>query len=317
MPLELSEQDLVILERVKKLLAIANDARGNENQASVAAAKAHELLEKYNLDMAMVGKTAKGKQRGYNNFKGGLYKWQRYLWEAVAHLNFCLYWSRKGNRRGATYEHRILGRQHNVIGAQVLADYLQQTVERLAQDMARERGLNVFCKEMIAYREGMATRLCRRLNELRRQRLEEERHKQEEQASKSTGTNLVSLSGLIQDEKDLNLDFVYGCEPGTHARRRHEYAVEQRQRQEEFEKWKVENPEEYAKLQEQRRKEDEEWRKREERNARRRKGTYRERAKTSEELRAEMPEFREGYDRGGDISLNQQVKDSDNRKVLP
>ena len=113
----------------------------------------------------------------------------------------------------------MLGRHHNVVGAQVLADYLQQTIERIAQDTARERGVNVFSQPMIAFREGMADRLCDRLAQLRYERLEAERRKNEQAQAPSGG---MALSVLVQDEADLNNDFIMGYEPGTTARRRQE-----------------------------------------------------------------------------------------------
>ena len=308
MTLELTDREHVILERVRKLLAVANDERGNENQSAVAAAKAHELLEQYNLDMALIGSSnPKQNERANEYFKGGLYKWQRNLWHSVAQLNFCMYWYVKGNYAGAKYQHRVLGRQHNVVGAEVLADYLQQAIERLAQETARERGVNVFCRPMIAFREGMANRLCERLYALRRERLAEERRKQEEneqraQSNGSTGTGLV-LASLIQDEGDLNHDFLYGLEPGTTAQRRRDAIMKTQQREEEFKKWAEANPEEYAALLEQRRRENEEFDKKYQRRQ------NRGRRMTAEEERRMMVEFDEGYGEGDNISLNQQINE--------
>jgi hypothetical protein len=322
--LELSPKAQAVIEKVKKLLALANDERNNEHQAAAAAAKAQELLEAYNLDMAIVGKTAKGPQGGRREdtrLKGGLYKWQRRLWEAVADLNFCMYWSIKGLSKGSTYEHRILGRQENVIGAQVMADYLQQTVERLAQETARDREVNVFAREMVAYREGMAQRLVERLQRLRREKLqaEKERQRQEMEQARANGPSNphgLVLASLIEDENALNLDHLYGYEPGTTARRRREAELRYRQEVEARKRWREENPEEAARLDAQRQKEYEQEMKRQERNRRRRTGSYREREPTAEERRQMLPEYDEGYERGDDVSLNQQVDEGDDRHRL-
>jgi len=222
---DLTPEALAVIEKVKKLLALA-ERNTNENEAAAASAKAMELLAAYNLDMAVIGRTAKGKQgaRTDTKKKGGLYSWQRDLWKAVCELNFCMYWSIKGTARGSTYEHRVLGSQANVISAEVMAGYLQQTVERLAQEWAKSMGYgSVFVRDAIAYREGMADRLVQRLNALRAERLaEDERKKREETVrnahpgAASTGNALV-LADVIETEMDFNTDYLHGLEPGTTA----------------------------------------------------------------------------------------------------
>lgn len=322
-PLELSAADIKILDRVKKMLAIAENDGATEAEASTAAAMAAEMLEAYNLDIAQIGHTAKGPQgREDKKRRGGLYKWQRYLWEAVAELNFCMYWSVKGTAKGSTYQHRILGAVHNVVGAEVLADYLQQTIERIAKEEARERGINVFKKEMIAFREGMATRLCQRLIDLRRERLREERRKAEEAAAnqpEGSGQALV-LQSLIQDEDDLNNDYRFGREPGTTAQRRRDMDARWEARKVERRQWELDNPEEAAIQKAAKKAEDDAYWKAEEkkeraRERRREREGYREprsRKKTAEEKRRDLPEFREGVERGETISLNQQVDEGNN-----
>lgn len=218
---QMTAEQLAIIEKVKKLMALANN-NDNEHQAAAASAKAMELLASYNLDMATVGKTAKGVQgaRKDNKLKGGLYGWQRELWKAVSELNFCMYWSIKGLARGSTYEHRILGSEVNVVSAQVMAEYLQSTVERLAREYAKTAfpGQSIFIKEMIAYREGLATRLSERLRQLRRDRVAEDERKKREAAATARhpgsagGTGLI-LMDVIYSEEDANYDHLYGYPP--------------------------------------------------------------------------------------------------------
>ena len=331
MTLELGAEALAIIEKVKKLLALANN-NDNEHQAAAASAKAMELLAAYNLDMASVGTTSASGKREDSKLNGGLYGWQRDLWKAVAVLNFCLYECKKGNYKGSAYEHRLIGRKENVVGATVMAQYLQQTVDRLAKETANERGLNVFCREMIAYREGVASRLYERLNQLRRDKLAEDERKAREQSAASrhpasaSTSNALTLVSVIQTEADLNQDYVYGYEPGYTAHYRAESlarraaaeaAAEQalRQRDEDEDR----NPELKAARLAREQKDAEEyekweraWRKRQERNERRRGGGYRYRANTPREQRASLREFGEGYERGDSIGLHQQL--DENRK---
>lgn len=319
---DFTPEALAAIDKVKKLLALANN-NPNEHEAAVASAKAMEILEAFNLDMATLSGTREGAgQRQDRKLKGGLYGWQRGLWKACAELHFCMYWSIKGLQKGSAYEHRILGRKENVVGAQVMAEYLQQTVERLAQNWSKEEGFkSVFVKEAIAYREGMARRLTNRLYQLRREKLDAERRAQAEHPN--TGGTALILASVVQNEQDLNTDHLNGLEPGTTARRRAEqaaaYAVLRAA-------WDAEAAEEarilsdptdprHAALVARRTaQEAEEARirreaeRREARNAARRKGdgfTYR--RLTPQEQRQQMPAFHEGYAKAESVGLDRQV----------
>lgn len=321
MSAHLSAEALSVIDKVQKLLALAGN-NPNENEAAAASAKAMELLAAYNLDMAIVGKTAKGSQRSDNKLKGGLYGWQRDLWKASCELNFCMYWSIKGLAKGSTYEHRILGREENVIGARIMAEYLQQTIERITQDYAKARGYHCFERAMIAYREGMSDRLVTRLKMLREEQKAADRAKEEElrKRGSSAGTGIV-LASVIQSEEDANWDHAYGLKPGTTAQRRADQAArqaaaqaayeEERRKQEE---WQRNNPEEAARLAgeaakarydaEMKRVNDEM------KKAKRRKAPVPQyRKATAQEQRANMSTFAEGKRCADSVSLNRQVGD--------
>jgi hypothetical protein len=99
-----------VIEKVRKLLALAN-GNDNEHQAEAAANKARELLEAYNLDLAHISKSAGNggyAPRDKQVLRGGLYQWQRDLWNMTATLNFCKYWYIRGTRAGSQYEHELL-----------------------------------------------------------------------------------------------------------------------------------------------------------------------------------------------------------------
>jgi hypothetical protein len=312
MTLELNAEAQAVIAKVEKLLALAGN-NSNEQEAASASAKAMELLAAYNLDMAVVGKVAgQTGKRADEKLKGGLYQWQRDLWEAIAELNFCRYWSIKGLAKGASYEHRILGRRENVIGARMMAEYLQQTVERLARERMGDP-VRFFVREAIAYREGMAQRLIERLNRLRMDALAEEQRKEREARASNghpgaaPGTAIV-LSSVIKSEDDANYDHLYGA--GAAARRdarqaeaNAAYEAEVRRQQ----AWDAAHPEEVKAREEKRRRERAEWAKKEERNARRRKGVSYSRADTPQEERRRYRSYGEGYQKGETISLNRQV----------
>lgn len=217
----LTQEQTDVIAKVQKLLALAGN-NTNEHEAQAATQKAMDLLSAYNLSMHSVGKPQVGKREDKRK-KGGLYAWQRELWNAVCNLNFCMYWSIKGLTAGSSYEHRILGSEVNVVSAEVMADYLQGAIERLAQAWAKKNGFkSVFVREAIAYREGMAHGLVLRLNEKRRLQDEADKAAQEEHRRNNPTGNGIVLADVANSEADLNTDYINGYEPGTTARKRAE-----------------------------------------------------------------------------------------------
>lgn len=323
---ELSAEALAVIEKVKKLLALA-EGNSNENEAASASAKAMELLAAYNLNMTIIGSTAKGKQgaRSDTKKKGGLYSWQRDLWKAVSELNFCMYWSIKGTARGSTYEHRVLGSQANVISTEVMAEYLQHTVERLAQEWAKPRYRSVFVREAIAYREGMAYRLVQRLNALRIARLDEDARKKNEEAARNqhpnaATSNALVLADVIESEHDYNLDYLHNLEPGTSARIRAESKARQAAAQAAVDEalrakkqWRLDNPELAAEEDRLAQEASEKfWSQYTKKNSSRtkragREPVVRERAPTEQEKRRNLRAFDEGRAKGDEVGLDTQV----------
>lgn len=322
-----------VIAKIEKLLALGQN-NDNEHQAAAAMAKVQAMLEAYNLDMSVIGKSGKGHQgaaRKDQTGKGGLYGWQRKLWRGVAELNFCHYMSIKGLQKGSVYEHRMIGSHANVISTEIMAKYLQQTIERLAQAWAKERGYHsVFVRDAIAYRDGMADRIVDKLADRRYKVLEEERIKTEERKKEEaargvvTGTELT-LVDIISTEADYNTDYLNGYELGTTARNRHEaklrhkkWMAEQeelkRKQQEAWDRFAKAHPEKAAKMvaDEQARiaKEQAAWDKKH-----RKVYTYRERAKTAEEKRRDLPAFRDGYRDGGQVGIDTQVDRAEHRRI--
>lgn len=326
----MSELNSKIVERIKKLLALAAN-NPNEHEAQQAAAKAQTLLEEHNLDVAQLGHTAQGRPRKDQKQKGGLYGWQRNLWKAVAELNFCHYWSIKGLAAGSTYEHRILGSNVNVLSTQLMAEYLQGAIEKLAQQWAKEQGMkSVFVREAIAYREGMAARIVERLQAARARKIREERAREAERkaAANHPGaaptTTALTLVDVQQTEADLNNDYLNGWEEGTTAANRAadkarqaawhaKYQEEQRLHEERLANDPAYAAEHAAKEkanEEYWAKKEAEWARKDEAKARRHaKNPPKERTRkpTPEEERQNLAGYWEGRDKGDTVSLDQQV----------
>jgi len=333
----MTPEALEAINKVEKLLALAR-GNANENEAAVATEKAMQILAKYNLDMAVLSARKPADNARKDQTKGGgLYTWQRDLWKAVGALNMCVYFSIKGLARGQKYENRLVGSPVNVLAATIMAEYLQDTIERLAKQYAGEMGYrSVFVREMIAYREGMTARIVVKLQEERARRDEEDKRKREEETARqrhpgyaSTGTALV-LADVADNEADFNNDYINGWPLGTTAQHRRDQKAREAA-------WKAEQERKLAErdaaeaadpsLKEKRLAEeaktkaanDEYWGKMyakwAKQDARRGSSTPRARALTEGEKRATLSTYRDGYADGNSVGIDQQV-DENKRKSL-
>jgi len=189
-----------------------------------------------------------------------------------------------------------------VTSTRVMAQYLEQTIERLTRERVGSPS-EYFTNWAMSYREGMGQRVMEKVYERRREVLNEEKRKQREaveaaakqgMTGTSTATALV-LGDYIQRENDANDDFIYG--EGYSARNRAreaERAERLRREQAEYTKWAAAHPEEA-------RKELEKLEKEAERAANRR---------TSWDRKADKRDwsaFNSGYAKGKEVSIDQQA----------
>jgi hypothetical protein len=358
---ELDEGQKKVLRKIEALLRVADKGKDSEdahtaNEAASAAAKAQELLVAYNLDASLLGGSDDKGSREQQKLRGGFYQYQRDLWHEVAELNFCLHfmsggykrWEVKKRNPDGTFRmekrskwekrHRLIGRSVNVLATVNMGTYLQEAIERLVTEQLKEKGLDNAARWSawnVAFREGAAETIIYKLSQRRREMLREEERKEREAreaavraagADVSTSTAL-SLASVVQSERDLNRDHLYGLEPGTTAAQRAQRAAEmaaeaeaRRRAEEEYTRWAAENPEE-ARAQEEaareeRRKQAEKDRKREEYNASRRTGGGRYwGSETSAERRQNSSAFYMGREAAEKIGLDPQMGRGSERKL--
>jgi hypothetical protein len=319
-----------VIEKVQRLLNLAAK-NPNEHEAAAAAAKAQELLTAYNLDMTVLeqGNSGSGKREDAR-IRGGMYQYERELWGQIARLNFCYYFvTRERNKekyrgRSWSFKHRLVGRVVNTTATKVMGEYIQGTIERLCRERFPSAS-QFFSREAVAYREGMADAVWYKLDAKRREMkaAEKKRHDKAEadrvraaRAGVSLATTLT-IADVVKSEEAANYDFLYG--EGAWARkeqRNAEYEKEDSERraaqaaadkaaEEAYTQWAAANPEEAAKEAAKERAKE----KAKERARERRGSSYRYRAPTAREARQSSSYFAQGYDRGQDISIDQQMKD--------
>jgi hypothetical protein len=311
-----NRDDIETIERrIEKLLKLA-EGREGEPEAIAAMQKAQSLADSWNIEIAGIQGSKPGKRED-NLFPGGLYPYQRKLYEAIAKLNHCLYWSRKGLQRGEKYKHRIVGSKVNVMLSKQMAEYLQSTVERITRkEYCHGVAACYFTKDAHLFREGMIDRIVEKIHDKRREEEAERQRKKAEEAARSqhpahaTSNALVTIDDVAQREAAANYDFQYG--EGAWAKRmaaRAESEARAAAARAEFEQWKRENPEEWLEQErqreEQRRKDHDAWLKKEARNSKRRTGLgYYRQAKSKYDSDA----YWEGERRGRDVGLDRQVE---------
>jgi hypothetical protein len=311
-----------VIRKIQKLLELA--VNPNEAEASLAMARAQELLAKYNLDFAMVTETAvKGgtvapapeKREKTKISRSAQYRWQRELWKIIAEANFCHHWIAhvyEGKRgvgkvsKVAVKRHMVLGKESNVIVVRMMGEYLEDTMERLLPYPNNER----MSRSALSWKAGCAERLGERIRE------NMDRMKQAGDAVHAAGTALV-LRDVFLREEEANHDARWGI--GSWAQLQIEDA-----------QWEAGCAERERKATEERIKKEKEWlvylqnetpeQKRERENVeekeriknerywhRRRRSWAREEARESSKVDAEA--YESGRSKGDEINLSTQISD--------
>jgi len=224
-----------VLGRIQKLIAMRDHANTTEAEASLAAEHVQRMLQDNGLTMAQVeaagGNTADvgGTRSKVQSTRRAMYEYQRHLMANLADNNFCLHVITQivnekplysGGRGKTSRVHVLIGRAINVQATELMYDYLDTTMRRLATEAGisyREtRQFNYFL-------EGASTRVCERLADKRREREREEKARKAEQQAQGNGSGTeLMVMDVYGSERDLNNDVLNGFPPGTTATRRRE-----------------------------------------------------------------------------------------------
>lgn len=209
-----AEMDKVIA-RIQKLLARTKTDRGaSEAEANTAMKMAQDMMAKYNLDMAVI-EAANGEKdttRVREELKGrAMYKWQRQLAKYVAEANFCYHLIRseskwvdsrcdEGRWSHGHYKnipkHIFVGRKVNVITAQLMYNYLTQTIE---DGVPVENNAQRLSRSAMSWKEGCADRLCERLAAKRKDLIE--KHDAKARAEEEARMSEYRARAAAQPEK--------------------------------------------------------------------------------------------------------------------
>lgn len=187
-----------ILEKVRKLLAMANHENANETERETAMRQAHALLTKHGLDMVSVSEHERSKMdpRDWYKHEDWSMAWTRQARQAIAKLFMCTYVL--GSKINGTRQvHYFVGRESNATTAEymsifVIGSILKEGRSRYGHNLSP--GTRSFC-------EGAASRLRDRVDEMVAAKV------QEVQASTGKGLALIDLR---TEEESENANFISG-----------------------------------------------------------------------------------------------------------
>lgn len=171
--------DNKIVERVRKLLAMAKDS-SSPNEAAIAARRASKLMEQHNLQQADIllnqdftdRITSHTSDRGY----GMVPRWYAILLVPVAKVYDCeVRYIFDGNKK----KPQFLGMDEDVLVASYVLEYLAGEIERLAKKHRKECGADRIA--MNDFRNGASQAIVSMLNVMIK----------EKQQQTSKGTELV------------------------------------------------------------------------------------------------------------------------------
>lgn len=193
--------DSKILNRVRKMMRLAQDAGASEGERDNAMRMVQATLAKYNLDIGQVDATqdTAEEKRGKHSAEFLGKPWCLQIAAAIGRLYFChYYYSTLGGNKGPTQKakHTFVGRTSNVVTAQEMAEFVVTSVNREAQRY--QRSIYGSYSDYRAFAQGAAERIRQRVHTLI-----EEASTKGVATTEEPGTALV-LASLYKREIDAN-----------------------------------------------------------------------------------------------------------------
>ena len=179
-----------MLEKVRKLLNLANDKGATDGERENAMRMAHKLLAKHNLTMAQVEATGQKTEKrilGCMTFYGR--PWAQVCAQSIARLFFCEYVVGTA-KRAADTRHFFIGKESNAITAAEMARYIVDSIRREARRHMRDSGGgNIHAR---SFAMGAAAMIAKRVDDMLR----------ESSTQRGDGKSLVLASVYDQEQRE-------------------------------------------------------------------------------------------------------------------
>lgn len=155
-----------VIGRIRKMLALANDAGASAGERDNALRMVHATLAKYNLDLAAVGdtpeKSVEPRIKHLARFYGR--PWARIVADAIGDLMFCKYLYIAAGKAKDTV-HLFIGSYANAVSAATLAEFVISSI--MKEGRARQRANGEGNAYFRSFAIGAARTVARRCAELR------------------------------------------------------------------------------------------------------------------------------------------------------
>ena len=157
-----------VADKIKKLLALGTSS--NENEAMASLEKARKLAFEYNLSMDEIT-LEKSSIEESPYFSGKKWNgWKVKLLQAVAvsNLGKLIIHTQMYGTKVSKKDFTLVGKPHNITMIKTMADYLFDTIKRMANDQGFKNRLYTE-----SYMVGVAHTICNRLFEMKKQDVQE------------------------------------------------------------------------------------------------------------------------------------------------
>lgn len=153
-----------IIDRIKKMMALANCSGAAEGERDNALRMAYNLLAKHNLSMSQVDAHNSNPQESRESQKATfvVYPWARNIASIVGDLFFCNYYFMRSHT-GKQADHVFIGKASNVATAQYLSEFV---VKSVCREAARLYG-SAISPEARCFAIGVVRKLQERVREIK------------------------------------------------------------------------------------------------------------------------------------------------------
>jgi hypothetical protein len=200
-----------ILERIRKMLALANDSAASEGERDNAMRMAHATLAKYNLDLAMVEKHQQQKKENSEEKRvhqpAAFYgrPWARHACQSIAALCFCHYLYVPATKAKDT-RHYFIGRYSNAVSASLLAEYVVNSIMKEGKRGQRQRQAGNEWFRSFSW--GAAVSVGHRVTEILAQATKPAEPVSAPGAAPGTPGTAIVLADVYRDEQQANVEYV-------------------------------------------------------------------------------------------------------------
>lgn len=140
-----------IVNRIKKMMALANDPAASDGERENALRMSYALLAKYNLDMGDVQGKPTGPQENREQASGEFYgrPWALSLAQSIGELFFCKYYLIRSPKKDMVF-HFFTGKESNAQAALEVTKSLVHSIRTEGNRLMRQKGENVTWRRSFA-----------------------------------------------------------------------------------------------------------------------------------------------------------------------